>query len=212
MDPYLFFYDFCKLADLRKLTKRFLYKKSEWARSDPNLGWSSASGPFARTRAQECAQHADDGAPAVSVTWRPNRYGGRQAVRSKVDRPSAIVSYLRLCRIEGRNPSYTGRSWGAHLGPQKVVGEVAGGRGGFNDPGSGLGVAPGGRGHRVYPRRDLQGRDNGGGSKVSCGHAMTQLDRSRREDSDDIKKSIRGGLNRLPSSLKACSTKNANLH
>jgi hypothetical protein len=41
---------------------------------------------------------------------------------------------------------------------------------------------------------------------------MTRLDRSRREDSDDIKKSIRGGLNRWPSSSKACSTENANLH
>jgi hypothetical protein len=41
---------------------------------------------------------------------------------------------------------------------------------------------------------DLQGWDNGGGSKVSCGHAMTRLDRSRGEDSD------------------ACSTENENLH
>jgi hypothetical protein len=27
MDPYLFFYDFCKLTDLRKLTVRFFMKK-----------------------------------------------------------------------------------------------------------------------------------------------------------------------------------------
>jgi hypothetical protein len=30
MDPYLFFYDFCKLTDLRKLTVRFYLKKVNW--------------------------------------------------------------------------------------------------------------------------------------------------------------------------------------
>jgi hypothetical protein len=78
-----------------------------------------------------------------------------------------------------------------------------GGRGSLRD---GLRVAPGGRGRQVYLRPDLQGRDNGGGSKASCGHAITRLDRSRREDSDDIKESSRGRLNRWPSSSKVYST------
>jgi hypothetical protein len=73
-------------------------------------------------------------------------------------------------------------------------------------------VASGGRGRRVCPRQDLHGWDDGGASEVSCGNAMARLDRSRREDSDDIKKRIRGGLNRWPSSSKACSTENANSH
>jgi hypothetical protein len=71
-------------------------------------------------------------------------------------------------------------------------------------------VALGGRGRQVYLRPDLQGRDNGDGSKVSCGHAITRLDRSKREDSYEIKESSRGGLNRWPSSSKVCSTENAN--
>jgi hypothetical protein len=67
-------------------------------------------------------------------------------------------------------------------------------------------MASGARGHRVHPRQDLQGRDDGGDSGNSCTSTRAWLGRSGRGDSYGIEGRGREGLDQWLCSSQACST------